>query len=83
MSDVPEIRKGSKCRIRTSEEESTEGEFIGYTMLGNENAAVLSIKGGITRFLILSNISYLDLIVQAPEEEEKDISGRRADTYYG
>jgi hypothetical protein len=44
---------------------------------------VLRIEGGITRFLILSNISYLDLIVQAPEEEEKDISGRRADTYYG
>ena len=83
MSGVPEIRKGSKCRARTSDEEIIEGEFLGYTMLGSENAAVLMMEGGITRFLILSNISYLDLMAQAPGEEEKGLSGRRADIYYG
>ncbi len=83
MSDVPEIRKGSKCRVRTMDGKETEGDFLGYTMMGSENALVIQTVAGAARFLIMANISYLDLTDQAPEGEEKDTFSRRADIYYG
>ena len=83
MTDVPEIRKGSKCMVRTMDKAETEGEFLGYTMMGSENALVLRTEDGVVRFMIMANISYLDLTDQAPEEEDKDAIGRRADVYYG
>lgn len=83
MNDVPEIRKGSKCRVKVMDEAETEGEFLGYTMMGSENALVLRTQDGVARFMIMANISYLDLTDQAPEEEDRDAAGRRADIYYG
>lgn len=83
MSEVPEIRKGSMCRVGMADEGVTEGEFLGYTMLGNENAIVLMTKDGVARFVMMANLSYLDLLTQAPAEDVKETSGRRMDIYYG
>ena len=83
MSGVPEIRKGSKCRVRTTDGKETEGDFIGYTMMGSENALAIQTEDGVARFLIMANISYLDLMDQAPGGEDKDVFSRRADIYYG
>jgi hypothetical protein len=73
-----ELTVGSRYTVTLSEEESFDGTFVGYAMIGTESAIVLNMKGDKIRFISVAQIVYIDLL-EAAKPERKD----RPEQLYG
>jgi hypothetical protein len=73
-----ELTVGSRYTVTLSEEESFDGTFVGYAMIGTESAIVLNMKGDKIRFIPVAQIVYIDLL-EAAKPERKD----RPEQLYG
>ena len=66
-----ELTVGSKYEVVLSEEETVQGHFAGYCMIGTESAIVIT-RGARLRFIPVAQILYIDLIEAAkPERKER------------
>lgn len=81
MSDSYEISKGSKCLVRTGEEEDAVGLFAGYVMMGSDTAMVLRMDGDRLRYIPVAQISYVDVLEAADSEAPRPTG--TAGPYYG
>ena len=88
-----ELKIGAKYLIRSAEDEDTIGVFSGYAIIGSESALVIRMDGGKgsaggtrylhgrkIRFLMVSQITYMDLL-ETPAEDER--SKKRPEPFYG
>lgn len=75
MSENYELKTGSKYLIRTCEEEDTIGHMAGYAMIGSESALVINVVEGRIRYIPVSQISFMELLESAEEEEKKPVKG--------
>jgi len=58
-----------------------EGAFKGYAMIGSESAIAMQLPDGITRFVPVANIAYIDLIVSGDQKRTEEKRPEQA--YYG
>ncbi|MHB1901677.1 MAG: hypothetical protein ACYCSO_06370 [Cuniculiplasma sp.] len=70
--DMVEIKKGGKYRVISNsgkdEPMETDGEFVGYTILGEEGALVFKVSGKSTGLLRLIPVSNL-IAIEFGEDE--------------
>lgn len=67
-----ELTVGSRYAVTLSEEESFNGTFVGYAMIGTESAIVLEKSANRIRYVPVAQILYIDLIEAAkPERKER------------
>ncbi len=81
MTESYEISKGSRCLIRTAEEDDTVGSFEGYVMMGSDTAMVVRMDGDRIRYIPVAQISYVDLLEAAEPVQAAPKSGNGP--YYG
>ena len=58
-----------------------EGRFKGYAMIGSESALVIRLSDGVTRFIPIASIKFIDLLRSCVEEKEEEKKSEQA--YYG
>jgi hypothetical protein len=63
----------------STEKDRFEGMFKGYAMIGSESAIAMQLSGGVTRFVPVANIMYIDLTASGGHKEEK----KAEPAYYG
>jgi hypothetical protein len=74
------LKEGERYSV-TTEKDKIKGEFIGYTMIGNEPALVIQFYSGVTRFIMISRIIHIDLV--GPGDNKKADDKRPESGYYG
>ena len=75
------ISIGSKCRVNHGDEEPTTGIFKGYSVMGTEFMMAVQMDDGTYRFINLAQIIYLDLLEDAPKEQDEEKGS--GSVYYG
>ena len=72
------LKEGVNCHVKMTDDDSVQGIFRGYSSLGGDVAMVIEKKGGMIRFIPITQIVYIDQLDKpAPEEQPKKI-----DIYY-
>ena len=80
MSDELALVEGWTYSVST-EKEKFEGSFKGYAMIGSGSAVVVKLPSGVTRFIPVANISYMDLVASADDRKAEE--KRPEPAYYG
>ena len=74
------IVEGWKYSVST-EKDRFEGTFKGYAMIGSESAITMQLSDGTIRFVPISNIMYIDLMVSGDHKKAEE--KRPEPAYYG
>jgi sulfopyruvate decarboxylase TPP-binding subunit len=75
------LTEGERYTVTTDKDQRSKGVFRGYTMIGGEPAIVMQLSGGMTRFIPIVRILYIDMV--GPAEQRKAEEKRPESGYYG
>lgn len=73
---------GGKYLVKIADEPDTIGIFKGYFALGGDTAIVMEMTGEKIRFIPVGQITYIDVLEAASNEESPEPKKNR-DIYYG
>ncbi|MGP6220122.1 hypothetical protein [Caldiplasma sukawensis] len=83
--DMLEIKKGGKYKVisnsGTDQPMITEGEYIGYTLMGEDGAVVFKMEDGMMRLIPVGNLIAIEFKPEEIETKEKKEDKKENLTY--
>ena len=78
MNKDHKLKEGAVYSIRCSKDLATEGEFLGYVMVGSNPSLVIRNEKGMF-YISSSSIKYMKLVENVPDKRSESVK----DNYYG